>query len=58
MKWNNMSMMALIVIQQEQKYTGYDHKSKLYHIKYEDGDLEDFFHNEVKGHQNHTVLMK
>ena len=27
--------------------TGYDGKSKLYHIKYEDGDLEDFYHNEV-----------
>jgi len=38
--------------------TGYDNKSKLYHIKYEDGDLEDFFHNEVKEHQNHTVPMK
>ena len=38
--------------------TGYDNKSKLYHIKYEDGDLKDFFHNEVKEHQNHTVPMK
>ena len=38
--------------------TGYDNKSKLYHIKYEDGDLEDFFHSKVKEHQNHTVLMK
>jgi len=28
--------------------TGYDHKSKLYHIKYEDGDIKDFFCNEVK----------
>lgn len=27
--------------------TGYDHKSKLYHIKYDDEDLKDFVHNEV-----------
>ena len=40
------------------KVTGYDNKSKLYHIKYEDEDLEDFFHNKVKEHQNHTVPMK
>ena len=28
--------------------TGYDLKKKLYHILYEDGDAEDFYHNEVK----------
>ena len=28
--------------------TGYDHKRKLYHILYEDGDAEDFYHNEVR----------
>ena len=38
--------------------TGYDNKSKLYHIKYEDGDLEDFFHNEVRDHLKHTVPLK
>ena len=27
---------------------GYDLKKKLYHILYEDGDTEDFYHNEVK----------
>ena len=27
--------------------TGYDHKKRLYHILYEDGDAEDYYHNEV-----------
>ena len=26
---------------------GYDHKTQLYHILYEDGDAEDYYHNEV-----------
>ena len=28
--------------------TGYDHKKRLYHILYEDGDAEDYYHNEVR----------
>ena len=28
--------------------TGYDHKRKIYHILYEDGDTKDFYHNEVR----------
>ena len=28
--------------------TGYDHKTRLYHILYEDGDVEDYYHNEVE----------
>lgn len=27
---------------------GYDHKRKEFHILYDDGDMEDFYHNEVK----------
>ena len=27
---------------------GYDHKKRLYHILYEDGDTEDLYHNEVR----------
>ena len=27
--------------------TGYDHKKRLYHILYEDGDTEDCYHNGV-----------
>ena len=38
--------------------TGYDHKSKLYHIKYDNGDLEGFFHDKVHDHLNHTVSLK
>ena len=35
--------------------TGYDPKKKLYHILYEDGDMEDFYHNEVKQFHADTV---
>ena len=35
--------------------TGYDPKRKLYHILYDDGDMEDFYHNEVKQFHADTV---
>ena len=35
--------------------TGYNCKKKLYHILYEDGDMEDFYHNEVKQFHSYTV---
>ena len=35
--------------------TGYDHKKKLYHILYEDGDAEDYYHNEVRDLQAGVV---
>lgn len=35
--------------------TGYDQKPKFYHIKCEDGNLEDFFHYEVCDHQKHNL---
>ena len=38
--------------------TGYDTKSKLYHIKYEDDDIEDFYHNEVRDQLRRTVPKK
>ena len=34
--------------------TGYDHKRKWYHVLYDDGDTEDFYHNEVKDHLKPT----
>ena len=34
---------------------GYDHKKQLYHILHENGDGEDFYHNEVKDFHADTV---
>ena len=36
--------------------TRYDHKKRLYHILYEDGDAEDYYHNEVRDLQ--AVVVK
>ena len=36
----------------------YYHQSNLYHIKYEDRDLEAFFLNKVCNHQTHTLPSK
>ena len=35
--------------------TGYDHKKRLYHILYEDGDAEDYYHNDVQDLQAGVV---
>ena len=35
--------------------TGYNTQTKLYHIEYEDGDMEDMYHNEVKAHHHANV---
>ena len=36
------------------KIVGYDSKNQLYQVEYEDGDKEEFYHNEIHGYWNQT----
>ena len=38
-------------IEYQGKVTGYDPSAKVYHVEYEDGDCEDFYHLEIKQHR-------
>ena len=44
----NKIFMVFNDVEHKRTVTGYDQKRKLYHILYEDEDVEDFYHNEVK----------
>merc|ERR1739836_31302 len=36
------------------KIIGYDSQHRLYQVQYEDGDKEEFYHNEIHAHRNRT----
>ena len=39
----------------KRKIIGYDSQHQLYQVQYEDGDKEEFYHNEIHAHCNRTM---
>ena len=49
-----------VVVNREykRKIIGYDSQHRLYQVRYEDGDKEEFYHNKIHAHRNRTMPQK